>query len=567
VTQVPRGNRPGVTLPVRIHELLLTFAGRLDDDALGDARGMLASAELDRSLEYVAGCLAAGGVVLDKAQQRDLESLFAETYLDPSLLERVVARDPAPAIRHRFAIGPFDGREPERGIADAIRPVLGALPDVRSVWCVWRLTPAGPASGPVPHRVVLVGVGPGGFPPATAYRVEYALRRAGIRASVEVLVDGTEPGGYHQEAMRCAQQVPFGDAGPGAGPPMGSVDPAHAQFGGERYDRPGEPMRPVEPPRPMEPPRVVEPRPEPAPVEPPRIEPPRMVEAPRAEPAPVEPPRIEPPRAIGPAVEPPTGFGDGSPLPPPIELPQAVPALPPPVELRPVPEPVDHASQENSTLPTPPHGNLAPVPLHRAEQSGPVPPAVEFRRPQGQEPPPRAVTEPGPPPESPRAEADPDRSGPHQVPNAMPSQLPSPVPTAGPAESTAVFAPAAPMPDEQADDAELPDSALHIQTPTNSRPSPRRRKTIGGTRPRLVPASDEAGAAEPGDDILNTQERNLLRELQDELARREQEEQGSTTSAGWSGRHGFDSARVTGGPAAINGMPPTPEGRGYPPLT
>jgi hypothetical protein len=232
VTQVSRGNRPGVAMPIRIHELLLSLAGRLDDDALADARQMLASAELDRSLEFVAGCLAAGGVVLSGAQHRELEELFANTYLDPSVIDRVVARDTAQPYRHRFAVGAVDGEEPDHGVPEAIRPVLDVLPDVRSVWCVWRLTPSGPVSGPVPHRVVLVGVGPGGFAPATAYRVEYALRRAGIRASVEVLVDGGQPTDYHQEAMRCARQVPFDDPGPGGGggrPPMSPVEPVRAE--------------------------------------------------------------------------------------------------------------------------------------------------------------------------------------------------------------------------------------------------------------------------------------------------------------------------------------------------
>lgn len=172
MTQVSRGSRPGVALPVRIHDLLLSLAGRLDDDALADARQMLASAELDRSLEFVAGCLAAGGIVLSDAQHRELESLFADTYLDPSVIDRIVVRDPVSVARHRFADGAVEGREPDRGVPEAVRPVLDVLPDVRSVWCVWRLTPAGPASGPVPYRVVLVGVGPGGFAPATAYRVE-----------------------------------------------------------------------------------------------------------------------------------------------------------------------------------------------------------------------------------------------------------------------------------------------------------------------------------------------------------------------------------------------------------
>jgi hypothetical protein len=231
VTQVSRGNRPGVALPIRIHELLLGLAGRLDDDALADARQMLASAELDRSLEFVAGCLAAGGVVLSGTQHKELEELFASTYLDPSVVERMPARDDVPAYRHRFAVGAVNGIEPDYGVPETIRPVLDVLPDVRSVWCVWRLTPAGPVSGPVPHRVVLVGVGPGGFAPATAYRVEYALRRAGVRASVEVLVDGGQQTDYHQEAMRCARQVPFDDPGPGGGgrPLMSPAEPVRAE--------------------------------------------------------------------------------------------------------------------------------------------------------------------------------------------------------------------------------------------------------------------------------------------------------------------------------------------------
>lgn len=72
------------------------------------------------------------------------------------------------------------------------------------------------------------------------------------------------------------------------------------------------------------------------------------------------------------------------------------------------------------------------------------------------------------------------------------------------------------------------------------------------------------------DDILNTQERNLLRELQDELARREQQE---AKPAAWqvdrSGRHGkpgqFDNPNQTTGPMIINGVPPHPDRRGYPP--
>ena len=530
MTQVSRGNRPGVALPVRIHDLLLGLAGRLDDDALADARQMLASAELDRSLEFVAGCLVAGRVVLTKNQQRELESLFADTYLDPAVIDRLVVRDPAPPVHHRFAVGAVEGLEPDRGVADAIRPVLDVLPDVRSVWCVWRLTPAGPVSGPVPHRVVLVGVGPGGFAPATAYRVEYALRRAGIRSSVEVMVDGNQPTDYHQEAMRCARQVPFDQPGSGDRPRVSPAEPVRTQaFGGERSYEP--PVEPVEP----------------APVQPRR-----------ALAQPVDLPRAQAPAEVGPD----TGSHA---LPPPIELPQAAPAMPPPVSLHGAAEPavelappIELRRADPDSLPTPPNGALAPPvelrPVEPVERT--LAPPVELRRPDEPEP------GPGLPP-------------PVELHGPRTERTPS-VPPPGAAEQTAVFAQErvlAEDADEPADTSGgepdgLPPSALRIETPTNSRPAPRRRaKPKDATRPRLAPAGKDSHSSAFGDDMLNTQERSLLRELQDELARREQQDQGSTTSNTWSGRHGkFDSARPSG-PVAINGVQPNPEGRGYPPAT
>ena len=126
LTQVARGvgpggvSRPGVALPIRFHDLLLSLAGRVDDDALADVRQMLASAEMDRALEFLAGCLAAGRIVLTGAQHRELESLFTDTYLDPSVIDRVLVSD-RDAGRHRFAIGSVDGLDPERGVADAVR--------------------------------------------------------------------------------------------------------------------------------------------------------------------------------------------------------------------------------------------------------------------------------------------------------------------------------------------------------------------------------------------------------------------------------------------------------------
>lgn len=450
MTQVSRG-RPGVALPIRIHDFLLGLAGRLDDDALGDARQMLASAELDRSLEFVAGCLAAGGVVVTGVQHRELEALFADTYLDPAVIDRVVVRDGVSLGRHRFAVGAVEGREPDRGVHEAIKPVLEVLPDVRSVWCVWRLTAAGPASGPVPHRVVLVGVGPGGFAPATAYRVEYALRRAGIRASVEVLVDGNQPTEYHQEAMRCARQVPFTESESTGRSVMSPVEHVRSE--------------------PFEAPRAAEP----------------------ANPFVAEP----------------------------------APPAPPPA---PAPAPFAGDPQFGAEAP------LSPVELAEADAAPPV-------------------------------------------------LKPSPVPRTDPASSAMSSAMSSAVTEGEV--AEPPVSALSIETPTNSRPSPRRRsegpKDEPPSRPRLVPASpppapqateQDSHSAAQVEEMLNTQERNLLHELQEELARRESQDPGPDSSGSWridrSGRHGksggqFDSARAAGAPMMVNGVPPHADGSGgYP---
>jgi hypothetical protein len=220
VTQVAGGSggRPGVALPIRMHDLLLGFAGRLDDDALADARELLASAEVDRTLEYLIGCLVAGRIAVSSGQRAELESLLAQLYLDTAgAVNRLVVDDTAAsgvARQHRFGGGSVNGEPAGTGVAEAARRALDVLPDVRSVWAVWRLTPAGAVSGPVPHRVVLVGVGPSGFAPATAYRLENTLRRGGIRASVEVLRDGMEAPDYHHAAMQFASQVPFARQAP-----------------------------------------------------------------------------------------------------------------------------------------------------------------------------------------------------------------------------------------------------------------------------------------------------------------------------------------------------------------
>jgi hypothetical protein len=196
-----------IALPIRVHDFLLMLAGRIDDDALTDARELLAMAELDRSVELVTASLVAGRIRLNADERDELLDLVDAVRSSPALVDRVLVDDNMPLPRHRFTTGAMDDPSPDTGVLDAVGRVIEVLPDIRSLSCVWRVTPAGAPAGPVPQRLVLVETGPDGFAPSTAYRVEHALRRAGIRASVEVVQAGTDMSDYHGDALAVARRL------------------------------------------------------------------------------------------------------------------------------------------------------------------------------------------------------------------------------------------------------------------------------------------------------------------------------------------------------------------------
>jgi hypothetical protein len=237
----------GFAVPLRLHNLLLSLAGRLDDSALSEAREQIARSRLDEAAELIAGTLIAGRVPVSAGEQRELALALELSRSDATLADQIMVDDGAQGTVHRFT----GDNQPERGIAEALDRTVQVLPDLRSVHAVWRNTPAGSVPGPLPQRVVLVEIGPDGNPPAVAYRVDAALRRAGIRSVVEVLGPSVERSDYHDSAFGAATAVWLAGTngssqshGPGpvsSSPAMASVSsvPSVSAVGGEPTGRHG----------------------------------------------------------------------------------------------------------------------------------------------------------------------------------------------------------------------------------------------------------------------------------------------------------------------------------------
>ncbi|MEV6625185.1 hypothetical protein AB0M83_05040 [Amycolatopsis sp. NPDC051106] len=190
----------GFSVPLRLHNLLLALAGRIDDSALTEARELIARAHIDEAVELTTGTLIAGRIPVSSAEQRELALVLEMSRSDATLANDLLVDEAEPVSNHRFS----GENSPEFGIAEALDRTLQVLPDVRSVHAVWRNTPAGSVPGALPQRVVLVELGPDGNPPAVAFRVDTALRRAGIHSVVEVSGPGVAHSEYHQAASAAA---------------------------------------------------------------------------------------------------------------------------------------------------------------------------------------------------------------------------------------------------------------------------------------------------------------------------------------------------------------------------
>lgn len=215
----------GVGLPVRLHDLLLSMAGRVDDDALSQAREFLAVGELDRAVELLVGTLLAGSIPVLPDERAAITWALHEVRSDASLTDRLPVVEVLPFVRHRFTAE----SDPVADLSGILTRAVSVLPDVRSVRCVWRSSPAGSTPGPLPQRLVLVDIGPQGFAPATAYRVDAVLRKAGVRAAVEVLTVGTQLSDYHASAVTASRPVPISGAPVAPPPAPAAVSQSHEQ--------------------------------------------------------------------------------------------------------------------------------------------------------------------------------------------------------------------------------------------------------------------------------------------------------------------------------------------------
>jgi hypothetical protein len=274
----------GFSVPLRLHNLLLALAGRIDDSALTEARELIARAHIDEAVELTTGTLIAGRIPVSSAEQRELALVLEMSRSDATLANDLLVDETEPVNAHRFT----GENSPEFGIAEALDRTLQVLPDVRSVHAVWRNTPAGSVPGALPQRVVLVELGPEGNPPAVAFRVDTALRRAGIHSVVEVSGPGVAHSEYHQAASAAASPAwVTGTATSTTSPyrpepaakPSAPVSPEPVAESGSRHSMRSsaptttapEPVAPVVP--------IVSPPPPP----PPAPEPPRKPRAERAE--------------------------------------------------------------------------------------------------------------------------------------------------------------------------------------------------------------------------------------------------------------------------------------------
>lgn len=237
----------------QLGDLLLSLAGRVDDDAVNTTREMLGTGHAGAAAEFLVGCLLAGRVPVGADERERLDAVLDELRCPREFVERLHVVDRVPDEEHRFSEQHGSGEE----LVDALAPVAGRLSGVRGLWCAWRTTPAGVTYGAVPQRILLAEVGSDGSAVAVGYQLVEALRRAGISCAVDVFTTGTDLPAYHRDALGSARRVHLDLP---AGAATGHASPNHGRA--PRMSSGGEPAGVSELP---DPPLAPPPDPVPAP--------------------------------------------------------------------------------------------------------------------------------------------------------------------------------------------------------------------------------------------------------------------------------------------------------------
>ena len=232
----------------RLHNLVPAMTGRIDDDGIDAVRELLGIGQPDAAAEYLVGCLLAGEIEINPAEQYQLRRVLDETRTQHPLVDRLKVTEALPAETHRFSAPKTDDADLEL----ALKAIASRLPGLRGLWASSRTTPAGASYGAVPQGVLLAEIGPEGSGSAVAFQLINSLRRAGLRYSVEVFDTGSELPEYHREALANARRVRLEVSAPERSVPPVAVP----------QERVAERRQRDEPPPPPVPPVLDEPRPE-----------------------------------------------------------------------------------------------------------------------------------------------------------------------------------------------------------------------------------------------------------------------------------------------------------------
>lgn len=87
----------------QLHDLLLSLAGRVDDDAVNTTREMLGTGHQATAAEFLVGCLLAGRIPVTSPEQQQLDRVLDELRCPREFADRLNVVDAVPDAEHRFS--------------------------------------------------------------------------------------------------------------------------------------------------------------------------------------------------------------------------------------------------------------------------------------------------------------------------------------------------------------------------------------------------------------------------------------------------------------------------------